>query len=124
MKSPIHNQINTIFVHVSDLENSVKWYSQLLGQEFNKANVSRPVHNMRINDHTGLTIDAGPQGELKEFKPLPYPLFNFHTDDIDAAYDYVSEMNIQIESEIVRFDDFSFFVIIDPDGNQIMICTG
>ncbi|MFC4409091.1 VOC family protein [Chungangia koreensis] len=124
MHSPISNQINTIFVHVSDLKNSVEWYSKLLGQEFDLSIVSRPVYNMTINDHTGLTLDAGPEGERKEFTPIPYPLFNFHTNEIDQAYEYMGEMDFSIESEIVRFEDFSYFIISDPDGNQIMICTG
>lgn len=124
MVSPILNKINTIFVPVRDLLRSVEWYTKLLGQEYVATDVSRPVHNLQINHHTGLTLDAGPEGTEKEFQPLPYPLFNFHTNDIDEAYEYISELNCNIASEIVRFDDFSFFVVSDPDGNQIMICTG
>ena len=50
MESPIRNKINTIFVHVSDLERSVKWYSQLLGQNYDLTAVERPVYNIKIND--------------------------------------------------------------------------
>jgi len=124
MKSPIKNQINTIFVHVSDLERSVIWYSQLLGQEYNTAEIRRPVYNMNINDHTGLTLDAGPEGIVKKAQDSVHPLFNFHTDKIDEAYQFVNQLGYQIESEIVRFDEFSFFTVRDPDGNVIMICTG
>lgn len=59
MSSPIMNKMNTIFVHVSDLERSVKWYAELLGQEYDLTAVERPVYNIKIADHTGLTLDAG-----------------------------------------------------------------
>ncbi|MGV3466530.1 MAG: VOC family protein [Heyndrickxia sp.] len=124
MKSPIMNQINTVFVHVSEIERSVEWYSMLLGQEFDSAEISRPVYNMKINHYTGLTLDAGPDGTMKQINPSGNPLFNFHTNDIDRAYEYIKQLGYTIESDIVRFDDFAFFTVSDPDRNIVMICTG
>jgi predicted enzyme related to lactoylglutathione lyase len=124
MNTPIKNQINTIFVHVSDLERSVKWYAELLGQDYDLTEVSRPVYNLEMNHYTGLTLDAGPDGITKHPGSCGHPLFNFHADDIDQAYNYVKELSYKIESEIVRFDDFAFFTISDPDRNVVMICTG
>ncbi|WP_226671985.1 VOC family protein [Rossellomorea aquimaris] len=123
MKSPILNQINTVFVHVSNLKESVQWYSELLGQPYDLEEVQDPVYNMSINHFTGLTLDAGPEGVKKE-SAHNHPLFNFHTDNIEEAYSYVEQLKYEIVSEITRFDDFSFFVIQDPDGNRVMICTG
>jgi len=124
MKHPVKNKINTIFVHVSDLETSVIWYSKLLGQTIEMNSVARPVHNMEIDHYTGLAIDAGPAGSKKEMNPSKNPLFNFHTDDIHEAYEFTRESGFQIVSDIVQFDDFAYFNISDPDGNVIMICTG
>lgn len=124
MISPVANKINTIFVHVSDLERSVKWYSQLLGQDYDSTTIEKPVYNIKIADHTGLTLDAGPGDVIKKQSHGEYPLFNFHTDNIDHSYTYVKELGYKVESDIVRFDDFSFFTIHDPDMNLIMICTG
>ncbi len=123
MKSPISNQINTVFVHVRHLKESVKWYSELLHQSADLAEVSDPVYNMTMNHMTGLTLDAGPPGVMKEVTPANHPLFNLHTDNIDESYEYVKELGMHIESDLTRFDDFSFFNISDPDGNIIMICT-
>ncbi|PFA62814.1 glyoxalase/bleomycin resistance/dioxygenase family protein [Bacillus sp. AFS015802] len=124
MKSPILNQINTVFVHVSNLKESVRWYSELLGQPYELDQVEDPVYNLSINHFTGLTLDAGPEGEKKDSVKNEHPLFNFHTENIEEAYSYVKELNYEIVSEMTRFDDFSFFVIQDPDGNRVMICTG
>ncbi|MGG4168939.1 VOC family protein [Rossellomorea vietnamensis] len=124
MKSPISNQINTVFIHVSNLKESVRWYSELLGQAYDLEQVEDPVYNLAINHFTGLTLDAGPEGMKKEAGQSPHPLFNFHTENIEEAHSYVEKLNYEIVSDIKRFDDFSFFVIQDPDGNRVMICTG
>ncbi|WP_172840458.1 GNAT family N-acetyltransferase [Virgibacillus phasianinus] len=124
MDSPIKNQINTIFVHVTDLAKSVEWYTKLLGQGYTGTEVSDPVYNLKINDHTGLTVDAGLKGEVKTIIPSPYPLFNFHTADINTSYEFVENTGFQIDSDIVEFDDFAFFTVKDPDNHIIMICTG
>ncbi|ASN03556.1 glyoxalase/bleomycin resistance/dioxygenase family protein [Virgibacillus necropolis] len=124
MSSPIKNQINTIFVHVSDLSKSVEWYARLLGETYEPSEVSEPVFKMKINHHTGLTLDAGPKVEKKIINPSLYPLFNFHTDNIHDSYEFVKDIGYQIDSEIVEFDDFSFFTIKDPNQHIIMICTG
>jgi predicted enzyme related to lactoylglutathione lyase len=124
LKSPVGNQINTVFVHVSNLRESVRWYSELLGQEYDLNEVADPVYNLEMNHFTGLTLDAGPAGKRKQLNPLDEPLFNFHTDDIDEAFTFVNELGIEVAEGIVRFDDFSFFTVRDPDGNVVMICTG
>ncbi|WP_433750324.1 VOC family protein [Falsibacillus pallidus] len=124
MKNPILNKMNTVFVHVSNLHESVRWYSRLLSLRIREQDIHPPVYNIEIDSHTGLTLDAGPKGMKKKLNPSPYPIFNFHTDDINRGYDYVKELGYLIVSEIVRFDDFSYFQVVDPDGNIIMICTG
>jgi predicted enzyme related to lactoylglutathione lyase len=124
IENPIINRIHTIFVHVEDLRRSVKWYCDLLGQEYDGSMVVEPVYNIPINDYTGLTLDSGPSGIEKPIVPSPHPLFNFHTEDIQRAYDFVMEIGYDICSPICEFDEFSFFHVKDPDGNVVMVCTG
>lgn len=124
MNNPIQNKVNTIFIHVTDLAQSVKWYSDLLGQDYDLNTVQRPVYNLKVDQQVGITLDAGPEGEVKKLGNQSYPLFNFHTDNIDEAYNFIKQLDYDVESEIVRFEDFSYFNLKDPDGNIIMICTG
>jgi predicted enzyme related to lactoylglutathione lyase len=124
IESPIKNRIHTIFVHVEDLSRSVKWYCDLLGQEYDESMVIEPVYNIPISDYTGLTLDSGPSGKKKAIVPSPHPLFNVHTEDIQRAYDFVREIGYDICSPIFDFDEFSFFHVKDPDGNVVMVCTG
>lgn len=51
-------------------------------------------------------------------------LFNFYTNNIDDAYQYIKDKGIPIVREIERFDDFAYFNIQDLDGNILMICDG
>ena len=46
MKTPIQNRIHTIFIHVSDLKASAHWYADLLGQEVDLDDVTRPVYSV------------------------------------------------------------------------------
>jgi catechol 2,3-dioxygenase-like lactoylglutathione lyase family enzyme len=123
MKTPIVNRMNTVFVHVADLEKSAGWYCKLLGQKVTDP-VENPVYNLKMDGATGLTLDAGPYGEGKRPQACPYPLFNLHTEDIHKAYSWMENEGFAVQPEITQFDDFSFFNVKDPDGNIIMICTG
>ncbi|MGR9049572.1 VOC family protein [Halobacillus faecis] len=120
MKSPISNRLHTTFIPVKDLKRSARWYSALIGEPYDEENIHPPVFNLPMKSHTGVTLDAG----AANVAPSPHPLFNFHTDDIDAAYRFVEELGYIIKSDIQRFADVSFFNIEDPDGNIVMICTG
>lgn len=124
MRSPVFNKMNTVFIHVSNLKSSVKWYSELLSQEYKMSEVKNPVYNLKIDGETGLTLDAGPEGTEKQIVASLHPIFNFHTEDIKEAYEFVKKLDYTIDSLITSFEDFSFFTIKDPDGHVVMICTG
>ncbi|MED4236439.1 VOC family protein [Priestia megaterium] len=111
-------------MHVSHLKTSVKWYSELLNQEYKMSEVKNPVYNLKIDGETGLTLDAGPKGKEKQIAVSLHPIFNFHTEDIKEAYEFVEGLDYTIDSPITAFEDFSFFTIKDPDGHVVMICTG
>ncbi|GAA0447041.1 VOC family protein [Virgibacillus salarius] len=117
MNSPIKNQVNTIFVSVSELHRSVKWYCDLLGQKYQAEHLNQPVYKLDINHHTGLILDAGPRGKVQKVTPSPHPLYN--TDDIQAAFRFVEKPNYQITSPITVFT-----AVKDPDENIIMVCNG
>ncbi|MGP4060338.1 VOC family protein [Halobacillus litoralis] len=120
MHSPILNELNTTFVPVSDLKRAVKWYSKLLGKEYDLEKVTPPIYNLPMNQHTGVLLDSG----LEYVIPSPNPLFNFHAEDIDEAYRYVHDLGYEIVRDMEKYDDIAFFNIKDPDGNIVMVCNG
>ncbi|MEO4054700.1 VOC family protein [Solibacillus sp. CAU 1738] len=124
MFKPIENRIDTIFVHVSDLERSIKWYSDLLGLEVTKGVHTGPIYTLYMgNDRPGITLDNHYFDEDYKFIPSNQPLFNLSASDIDAAFDHITKIGAEILTEIITHPDLAEFSFKDPDGNIIMVCT-
>lgn len=123
MKSPIASRVDTIFIHVENLEKSVHWYSKLLGVEV-KDEIQGPIYTFDMGaGRPGLTLDNHCFDEIYELRPSNQPLFNLSSIDIHAAYQFVKELGAEIVTEIQTYPDLSEFTFKDPDGNMLMICT-
>ena len=123
MNNPIANRIDTVFIHVTDLVRSVEWYSKLLGVEVNKE-INGPIYTFNMGaGRPGLTLDDHSFDKDYELIVHNQPLFNLSTTDIDAAYQHVKALGVDIVGEIHHYPDLSEFSIKDPDGNIIMICS-
>ncbi|MFF2874948.1 VOC family protein [Gottfriedia sp. NPDC057991] len=121
--SPIANKINYVFIHVKDLKKSVNWYCKLLGITFDRSQIESPVFNVPVTGTTGLTLDDHTFDPNFKFEPSKNVLFNFYTEDIDAAYNFMKKNNITIVKDIERIGEFAYFNFEDLDGNVLMICT-
>lgn len=121
--SPIACKINNVFIHVSNLEKSAEWYSNLLGLPFNKGIVKSPVYNIPITSETGLTLDDHTFDPQFKLNPSDHVLFNFFVTDIDVAYEFVNNKGITIVKEIERIGNFAYFNFKDLDSNVLMICN-
>lgn len=120
---PIQNQMNGVFVHVSNLKASAKWYSDLVGIEWNGDTIFSPVFNLPISGTTSLTLDD--HSFDPHFQPVisPNPLFNLYAPNIEEAYQYVGSKGIVVVREIEWVGETAWFNIKDPDGNVVMICN-
>ncbi|MGG3280040.1 VOC family protein [Paenibacillus solani] len=123
MQSPIANRVDTIFIHVRDLEKSVHWYSKLLGIEV-KSEIQGPIYTFDMGPgRPGITLDNHCFDEDYELKTSNQPLFNLSAVDIDAAFQFVKDLNAELVTNIQTYSDLSEFTFKDPDGNLLMICT-
>ncbi|WP_431811055.1 VOC family protein [Lysinibacillus sp. FW12] len=122
--SPLTKKVNNVFIHVRDLHQSAEWYSQLLGLPYYQEKVVSPVYNLPVTSETGITLDDHTFDPGFKLQPSKHVLFNFYTNNIDDAYQYIKDKGIPIVREIERFDDFAYFNIQDLDGNILMICDG
>lgn len=123
ISSPVQRKVNNVFIHVSNLKESAKWYCDLLGIPLNTDEVQSPVHNIPVTSETGLTLDDHTFDPNFVFQPASHVLFNFYAKDVDEAYDFVTSKGIVITREIERFGDFAYFNFQDLDGNVLMICN-
>jgi len=121
--SPIACKVNNVFIHVSDLKRSVKWYANLLGLSIDEATIESPVHNIPVTGETGLTLDDHTFDPGFTLAPSSHVLFNLFVEDIDAAYQFIQDNQITVTREIERIGDFAYFNFQDPDGNVLMICN-
>ena len=120
---PIKNQMNGVFVHVTNLKEAVKWYTDLLGQEIDLEEVHSPVYNIPVSGTTSLTLDDHSFDPQFKQSISNNPIFNFFAPDIEEAYQYIKERNIEIVREIEWVGDTAWFNVKDPDGNVVMICN-
>ncbi|MCP3740902.1 VOC family protein [Rossellomorea sp. BNER] len=121
---PISAQVNTVFIHVTDLKKAAQWYSDLFGLEINLEDVHSPVYNIPVKGDTGITLDDHAFDASFQHSPSKNPCFNFFTLNIEEAYTFVKNKGIKITREIEKVNDNTiWFNIEDIDGNQIMICN-
>lgn len=97
---PIKNQMNGIFVHVTDLKRSAQWYSDLVGLSIDLDQVKSPVFNLPVTGTTSLTLDDHTFDPNFKHQVTPNPLFNLFAPNIDAAYQYVRDKDIPVVREI------------------------
>lgn len=120
---PIKNQMNGIFIHVTNLKQSAKWYCDLLGIELDVEKVISPVFNVPVVGTTSLTLDDHSFDPHFKHYVSPSPIFNFYTPNIDEAYQYINEIGYEVVREIERVGETAWFNIQDLDGNVVMICN-
>lgn len=120
---PVKNQMNGVFIHVSNLKESAKWYCELLGIEVDLEKIESPIYNVPIVGTTSLTLDDHAFDPYFKHHASPSPVFNFYAPNIDEAYQYIKEKGYQIVRDIEWHYEMAWFNISDPDGNTIMICN-
>jgi len=119
-RTPIKNRIGGVFIPVRNLETAKEWYSKILGLEGGEEHFGH-IFVAPMKGTAGLILDAMPKWRKEDGDISTYqvPSIQFLTDDIQAAYQFMKENNVELVTEIQ--DDF-YFVFKDPDGNLLMIC--
>jgi len=121
---PIENRIDTIFVHVTDLERSIKFYSDLLRMKVKEGVHTGPIYTLSMGEgRPRITLDNHCFDEDYTFVPSNQPIFNLSSSDINEAFQHVKEMGAEIVTDIVTYPDLAEFSFKDPDGNILMVCT-
>jgi predicted enzyme related to lactoylglutathione lyase len=117
--SPITNRIGAVFLHVSDMQKAIQWYSELLGLPKHLASHEGTIYGLHMDGGSALLLDSNQKDENNKHTKTQ---FFFETKNLMESYNFVKEKEIQIVTEIEVHDNISFFTFKDPDGNILMIC--
>lgn len=116
MTSPIKNQLNGVFVPVSNIENARDWYCKLLNLPNDGEIFFGHIYVVPMQDTIDIILDSKIYSPDHVFK---IPVLQLATDHIEESYAYMKAMNIEM---ITAIENGHWFNIKDPDGNVIMIC--
>jgi uncharacterized protein len=111
------NRLGSVFIHVNDLKKSTEWYSKILEKPQPEQEPQGPVHWFEMGEGRGVLLD-----DNRNNRDHVRPAFMLHTEDVDKAYQLVTQNGGEIIREIERDEMVSFFNFKDPDGNMVMVC--
>lgn len=115
LNSPILNQIGTVFIPVSNIEQARDWYCDILGVPADGEIQFGHIYVIPMNG-TGIVLDSKIFSEENIFKN---PVFHLNTENIEEAFQYMKKNQVELTSDIEHNHYFNFK---DPDGNHLMIC--
>lgn len=116
-QSPILPRIGGVFVDVEDMRTTAGWYTELLGLPLDEENAARSIYSVPVTRGAALLLDQNRYLNQDSFTQL----FYFETEDFEAALTYVRSNGFELVGEPNHFEDLSEFVLLDPDGNRIVI---
>ena len=116
--SPIDNRIGAVFVHVTDMQRAIDWYSALLGVPQHSTSHEGLIYDVPMDGPTGLTLD-GHAYVRGTFRPAG-PMLMLHAADIRAAHAFAVERARDVGA-VEDIGTVSVFQLSDPDGNRLII---
>ncbi|UTR13713.1 VOC family protein [Salipaludibacillus sp. LMS25] len=118
--SNVVKRIDTVFLHVANLNDAVNWYKDVFG--FNSVFESDDGRHER---YTVLEVGETSMTLLEKNSvnngALTYPILYFFADDIEKTHHKVKNHSLDC-SDITFEDGVTFFEFKDLDGNPLGVC--
>ncbi|WP_347548338.1 VOC family protein [Pseudalkalibacillus hwajinpoensis] len=102
-------------VRVSDIENAVKWYEQVLGLHVTKNYGGTVVLGFNEGHDTICLIELKEGEELSSTNSGSYPVLHLAEAHAETFKDELKERGIQVDEEAGQ----AHFTFTDPDGNVL-----
>lgn len=113
MEKAFLERIDTVFLRVPNLEQTLAWYLEHFG--FSVKWRTDVIATLQIGGTTPITLVQ--QDTVAE----EYPLFNFYTEDIEDAYDRMTSAGIRT-TPIRDYGTVQLFDFWDEDGHVSNVC--
>lgn len=107
-------QVDTVFVWVNDLEQSLEWYRAI---GFDVGNRFGPWQSLIVDGETRFALHQGIR-EQGESTAVP----SFRVEDLEAEVERLSGLGVEpTTSEVTDTGVARFIMFADPDGNEIQL---
>jgi predicted enzyme related to lactoylglutathione lyase len=111
----LFKRIDTVFLEVTDMEKSIKWYTEVLGFSIRWYDKQNGYAAIDIGE-TPLTLVSA-----REVAPASHCLLNFYSSDINKAHQELKKNGVHVE-EIVDHGNVLSFEFKDLDGHVLGVC--
>jgi len=117
---PIRNCVGSVFLHVTDMERAIDWYSRLFGVPSGDTSHEGLIYEVPTDGDTGLILDGHAHAGGEWTPPPTRPACMLAADDIHAAHQFALKHATDV-SEIEDIGSVSVFQLADPDGNRLVV---
>lgn len=122
-------KVGGIFIPVTNLERSKKWYEKNLGlikvDEWQEEGQDYGIGYIFKDSTVGLTLIKVEKPQVTEFSTIgknKNVFFNFLVEDIMPAYEQLNKNGVET-TEIHDYDLMKGFDFVDPDGNSFSVVS-
>lgn len=126
MNDSVFRRVGYTYISVSNIEESIKWYQEILRLELIDRFTDRgsKIAIFHFADKSSCAIVLVETSEVKPLKIIrdnkEHPYLSIASSNLDITYQYLLEKQVNITTEIESLGDASearYFYFTDPDGN-------